>query len=229
MSRNWASGSAAFITTSAGTTGGVGSGAYTLAALTQPASSIGATLGAVTSGSITREMTTDGGKFFGTADFSAGFGTATIGAYQYIAQSKAAGSNVYRWHSLPYGNNPNTTTHANGTGSHGDGTATTSWQLGNGFNRNLGDLAVLACWTRVLSDAEVEAMFVAALAAWAANTPAALWPLALAEAGNAVVDVTGNGANQTSVTGTITGSADPVGFNYSLSTHSKGAEFLSFF
>lgn len=216
MSRHWTGGGADFILVDEGTCDAAGTGAFTIVALVKPAGGTGAALSLRASGTIVRQIIWDSGVFFGAGDFS-GAGTVNVGNYQYVAQTKAAGSHVYRWHFLDYGSSPASTTHVDGTGAHGDGSAIDGVQLGNGDNRGNGDIAVLAAWTRELSDADVEAVFTSHLSAWNAQAPAGLWPLSAAESGNPVVDVTGNGADEVSVTGTITSATDPASFDYALS------------
>jgi hypothetical protein len=63
-----------------------------------------------------------------------------------------------------------------------------------------------------LSDSEINSMFTNNLANTRSLTPDALWPCNVAAA--SVVDTTGNGANATSVTGTITPAAAPPGFTF---------------
>jgi hypothetical protein len=228
MSLDWSSGAHASVNTSIGTLAGVGTGDYTLVALVKPSTvSAGAAVALQVSSSNDLQIIWDSGKFFGGVDFS-GFGAVVAGDWQIIGQSKASGSNVYRWHYWDY-TLAGSKTHANGSGAHNNPGSITKVLLGDGDNRNGGQIAVNAAFKRVLSDGEFDSLCTNALSDWAALAPDALWPLNVAGP-TSVVDVTGHGANESSVTGTITGgAADPPGFNYSLSTFAKGQLFMPFF
>jgi hypothetical protein len=88
-----------------------------------------------------------------------------------------------------------------------------------GSNKAAIRLAVLGVWKSRLADADYESGMHSSLGAWSALTPDALCPFNQASTATAVADVTGNGADQTSITGTtvITGD-DPPGFSFSSTT-----------
>jgi len=196
------------------TIGAIGSGAYTIVAMTKPAGNHGV-FGAQVSSSYDRQIITDSGVWFGGGDFS-GFGSVSTTQWQIIAQSKAAGSNVYRWDYWNY-DAGGAKTHTNGTGSHSDPGAITIARIGQGDNRGNGLNAWLGLWTRQLSTAEFDAACTAALQDWFNLSPAALYPLNVAAA--SVVDVTGHGNGVSSVDGTIslTGT-EPSGYSFSISS-----------
>jgi hypothetical protein len=77
-------------------------------------------------------------------------------------------------------------------------------------------LALAGAWKSTLSDANFESGMHASLGAWSALAPDALCPFNQASTADPVADVTGNGADQTSISGTsvVTGD-DPPGFNFS--------------
>jgi hypothetical protein len=85
-----------------------------------------------------------------------------------------------------------------------------------------GDIAVVMAVGRVLSDAEIEAL-TGGLIEWVdavdavPGTPAGLWPLNQAAVSDPVVDITGDGADQSAISGTSV-VADPPGFSWDLST-----------
>jgi hypothetical protein len=79
-----------------------------------------------------------------------------------------------------------------------------------------GDLAVLAIFDSYLSDGNMETL-TSGLSAWVALSPVALWAFNQADTSDDVLDLTGNGADQTAITGTtvVTGD-DPPGFSFGL-------------
>lgn len=201
------------------TLGAIGTGDYTLVGLTKPGATSGhAVVGLQVSSSFSLQIIVDTGVWYGVGDFS-GFGTATTD-WQIIGQSKASGSNVYRWHYYNY-TLGGSTTHADGTGTHANPGTITAIQIGNGDNRGNGLIAFVAMWKRVLSDAEFDGACTSNLSSWFALSPDAI--LACNVAAASVVDGTGNGNGAASVTGTIslTG-ADPPGYNYALSSTVTG-------
>jgi hypothetical protein len=213
MSLSWPAVVGTAININVATIGPLANGAYTIVALTKPGGNCGV-FGAKVSSSFDRQIITDTGVWYGGGDFS-GFGSALTTSWQMIGQSKAAGSNVYRWHYWDY-DAAGAKTHTNGTGTHSDPGAVTAVQLGNGDNRGNGLIAFIGVWLRVLSDAEFDGACTAALQDWANLSPEAIWPLNVAAA--SVVDKTGHGNDASSVTGTISSGADPSGYNYSVSS-----------
>jgi hypothetical protein len=233
MSLAWDGSGHQYVACSVGTLGAAGTADYTLVSLIYTGND-GLYLGPLSlwSGSVTgveeRTMFADGGPWFGNGDFSAGFGTSPGGTWLLIAQSKAAGTNVYRWHEWTYASDGSgTKTHTNGTGTHGDGSTIAAVRLGDTVTRYMNvssGIALSAVWKRVLSDADFVALCGNTAAAFmnlSTGAPDALWLCNVASP-SSIVDSTGNGANATSVVGSgITGSAaDPPSFDYSLSSPS---------
>lgn len=211
---SWPNTAATKINMTVATIGAIGSGAYTIVALTKPVGNHGI-FGAQVTSSYDRELIVDAAKWYGAGDFS-GFGTASTTQWQIIGQSKAAGSNTYRWHYWNY-DAGGAKTHTAGTGAHGDPGAITVAHLGQGDNRGNGLIAWVGIWKRVLSDAEFDGACTAALQDWYNLTPDALWPCNVAAA--SVVDVTGHGNNASSVDGTISLSGtDPTGYSFNISS-----------
>lgn len=135
--------------------------------------------------------------------------------------TKPAASSVIRKHTMPF--STGVWTHADSATTLGDtGGANTAMHFGWSLNANFfleGDLAVIGIWVDVeLSDAECETL-PTGLADWVALSPSGLWPFNQESVGDPVLDITGNGADQTAITGTsvLTGD-DPPGFNFSLET-----------
>jgi len=221
-----------YIGTAAGTLGAAGTGDYTMIGLHRP-SYPNTCIASLRSGSLTgtneRDIigdfqTATTTSWFGVNDFSAGFGPYNINTWYLVGQSKAAGSNVFRWHIWPYAaDGSGTKTHADGTGAHGDGSTIAGVQIGNGDHYAQGEMALVAVWKRVLSDADFNSLCGNTASAFmnlSTGAPDALWLMNVSDP-STVVDATGNGANATTVvasSGTITGNGtDPPSFNYSLS------------
>lgn len=216
MSLSWPAVVGTAINTAVGTLGAVGSGDFTIVALVNLNGANHGVIGLSASGSFEYQVLSDTGTWFGGGDFSGFTGTPgapVVGDWQIIGLSKVSGSNVYRWHYWNYTTN-SAKVHADGTGTHADPGTITGIQLGNSENRGNGLQAFIGVWKRVLSDAEFDAACTSNLSDWNALAPDALWPMNVAAA--SVVDVTGHGADATSVTGTISSAADPPGYNYAL-------------
>lgn len=84
-----------------------------------------------------------------------------------------------------------------------------------GNNKAAVRLAVFGAWKSPLVDADYESGMRSSLGAWEALAPDALCPFNQASTADPVADTTGNGADQTSITGTtvVTGD-DPPGFSF---------------
>lgn len=165
-----------------------------------------------------------GGKMFIEGDFGAGGAGLTTDWAWYVI-TKAAGS------ALPRFSSKDVTTggawaHANGTFSVGDGTGPiTSIRVGS--NNALGttfrgSIAVIGLWDTQLSDADVE---LACTLAYSdiVTTKAAKWAVKLNQASIAtsVTNDAAGGGNQTAISNTavdVTGTPDPPGYNYTLSS-----------
>lgn len=137
-----------------------------------------------------------------------------------VAVTKATGSATPRGHLYNY--NTSTWSHANAAGAMTDSTVTPGAsgfiQVGGLFNFLNASIAVIGVWAAVLSDGDIEGLDLA-LSAWVAQNPNTLWAFNQASTSDPVLDLMGNGADQSSITGTtvITGD-DPPGFDFSLGT-----------
>lgn len=209
------------IVCSVGACGPVGTGAYTLVWLYQIPlfSGIGG-LGALRrSGAFAREGFVTTGKFYGAGDFD-GFGTSPEAVWVWVAQRKVAGSAVYEW---AYGVYPiadpdvDITFGSSGPGTHGDPGVGDQVYIGltDVQGNPTRDIAVQAFFTGRLSDATIKGIFTTALADLIAAGPVGCWPLNQGVTTDPVVDVTGNGADQTLLTGT-TVVANPPGYDFNL-------------
>lgn len=130
------------------------------------------------------------------------------------AASKATGTAAPRFHLYVYATN--TWTHENSGGTlpnpaaSGAGGVITLGETDTDFFG--GDIAVAGIWGRVLSDAEIEQL-AHTLTGWHAAVPAALFHLDQSATTQNVADLTGGGANQSSVTGTsITTTSPPINY-----------------
>lgn len=224
-SLSWPAVVGTYISTTVATTGAIGTGDYTIVALTKPGSTGGhAAIGMQVTSSYDIQIIVDTGVWFGGGDFS-GFGTVTTD-WQIIGQSKTSGSNVLRWHYWNY-TLGGAKTHADGTGTHANPGALTNVRIGDGDNRGNGLNAFVVLYKRVISDSEFDNACTTKLIDWLnlpGGAPTAIWALNVAAA--SVVDGSGNGNNEASVSGTIslTG-ADPPGFDYSLVSATADGSF----
>jgi hypothetical protein len=134
------------------------------------------------------------------------------------AVTRASGSSVPRGHKYVYDTNTWTHTDA-GAASGGDSTDLTGgrvqlgrWQTTDFFN---GDIHLGGALKRALTDGELESLPYTLLAA-AAAAPDGLWLLDQHATTQTVIDLTGNGANQTSLTGTSVATTSTPLWSYGL-------------
>lgn len=133
------------------------------------------------------------------------------------AVSKASGTATPRGHKYVYGTD--TWTHSNAAGTAADAGATPGAggvvQLGRYATTEFinADIAIIGCWDRVLTDAEVE-LLPLSLQSWYHTAPVGLWLLDQAATGTKVLDATGNGANETALTVTSVSTESVPVFSY---------------
>lgn len=208
----------AWITMTAGSAGAVGTGAYTMAVLVRPTTgnnNCGMVQGRTASAAV-RSLFEDGLKIFGDNDFSAGYGSLTQGNWYVVAQTKPAGSALYRHHVWAYASDGSgTMSHGVTTGTHGDGSAITQTRIGQAVDRGNGLIAVVGLWTSELSDANLDTLKSANLSAWSALSPAELISLENWNGSTGCTAVVGT-STQSSITGTVGVGANPTSFNFSL-------------
>lgn len=211
----------ASVNMSAGSAGAVGFGAYTIAVLVRP------TVGNNNCGFLRcdasavqqRGFIEDTLKLFGANDFSSGFGSLTQGNWYVAAQSKAAGSNLYRFHLWPYASDGSgTMSHGTSTGAanQGDGSAIDAVRIGIADDRGNGLIAAVGLWTSALSDGQLDTLVSTSLSAWSALSPAELISLENWSGATGCTAVVGT-STQSSITGSVGVGANPPSFSFSLS------------
>jgi hypothetical protein len=153
-------------------------------------------------------------------DFGAGGPTVPNGDWCWFVATKASGSALPRFHLK------NITTgaawvHINGTANTPDGSGPiTSWRIGSGGAINTtwrGEIAVAAHWTSQLNDAAVEAACTLAATDLLAAAPGGMFRFNQASTATPVPDDTGNGGNQSAISGTAVDADEPPGWDYALS------------
>jgi hypothetical protein len=168
-------------------------------------------------------MLLSGGVLFYENDFTSGGPTPPNGVWAWIVGSKGVGNVTPRWH-IKNVTSGGAWTHANGSGNVNDlsGTAT-EIIIGGQFTGGAGttwrgSIAALASWRKVLTDLQVEAWCSSLAKDLRLGEPA--WGTLLNQASTAtsVVDFTGGGGNQTSLSGTSVDSDVPPGFDFTLPT-----------
>lgn len=221
MSLSWPAAPGTYLNVTINTLGAVGSGNFTVVALTNLNGANHGVWSAGAGATYDYQILSDTGTWYGGGDFSGFTGTPgapVTGDWQVIGQSKTSGSNVYRWHFWDYTTN-SAKVHTDGTGTHANPGTITGMRLGDTENRGNGLIAAIAVWKRVLSDAEFNSLCTSNLSDWmvvSGGPPDAIWAMNVAAA--SVVDGSGNGNNIASVVGTISAGADPPGFNYTLTS-----------
>lgn len=222
-----------YLSFTAGTAGAVGSGAYTLVVLVQPAvgNNGAGMLGGYTSGTANRDLFEDANALFGQNDFSSGFGALTQGNWYLCAQTKAAGSNTYRHHLWAYASDGSgTMSHgvATGSASHGDGSAIDEIRIGATEVPSNGLIAVVALWTVALSDADLDGFKSANLSSWTTSSSGSPKELISLENWNGTsgASVLIGTSSYSSTTGTVSSGSNPPSFNFSLAAGPTAAPIL---
>lgn len=173
-------------------------------------------------GGFARDCLITGNRLFGLADFSNGFpaGPLPEALWLWSLQSKPDGAAHYQW---AYGLYPITDPDAQiifgespvNPGNHGDpGAGDAVWIGGSqvGGNRTI---ALQAFFSPMLSPVQIKGALTKRLIDVLALAPVGCWPLNQVGTDIAVIDVTGNGADQVLLTGT-TVAADPPEYDFSL-------------
>lgn len=133
-----------------------------------------------------------------------------------IAMGKGTGTTAVRCHKYVYSTNTWTHSDSNGTATNSTAPGASStmrfgeWEGADDFN---GDIAIAGAWLRNLTDAEVEQLS-HSLQGWHALAPDALWMFDQQAIGQAVADLAGNGANQSSIAGTTVSASALPGLSY---------------
>lgn len=142
-----------------------------------------------------------------SADFNLSTFTVTAAeGWVLVAGSKASGTVVSRFHKYVYGTNA--WTHADSAGTCANPASPGAGgvcMLGQAKSTAVapfgGDMEIVGTWNRVLTDGELENLPFS-LQNWYASDPVGLWLLDQSLATQNIADLTGNGANQTAITGT---------------------------
>ncbi len=125
-----------------------------------------------------------------------------------VAVTKASGTVAVRFHRYEFATG--VWQHANSAGTAPNSTPpATSINFGTdhaGNNPYAGDMEITGGWNVVLSDAQIESLPFN-LSYWQLLSPKGLWLFDQASTGQKVLDVSGNGANESSLTGTVVSSS----------------------
>jgi hypothetical protein len=210
-----------FIQFGIGGAANAGNGAVTMIALWAPNFGLGVNSGVVSALSSTTERRSflmDTSALFGDGDFTSGVAiSGTLGDFLWIAMSKAAGATTYRmhWKNLTTGG---AWTHAVAAGAANHSDPGTSDNLKVGANpstsASTGDVAVSAIKLANMADLAIEAACTSALSDLIAAAPD--WAVRMMNsAPTSLQDLIGSG-HETTRSGTITNTADPSGFNFTL-------------
>lgn len=199
-------------------------GPITLAVLVKPATIIGTHwwwVGRATSTHVWSVLT-DTSHLFMENDFAGG-PIPTVGNWWWVVVTKASGNALPRWHlkNLTTGAAWTHANEASGTVPNNGSSINNITFGGDGSNTNTnydGKGAAAAAWSLVLSDAAIEAACTLNASDLLAAAPG--WMIRLNQASTAtpVIDDTGNGGDQTAITGTAVDAEDPPGFSYTLSS-----------
>ncbi len=143
----------------------------------------------------------------------------SLNTWYFAAMTKATGSVVGRSHIYDYA--AGTWTHANcATAMANSGVPTTRGSIGqNGSGNSFtfdGDISTVGVWNVELTDAQLEPMAFDLLS-WFIVQPKGLWQLDQETTSQKVIDLSGNGANQSSLTGTSLGTVSVPVFSYGAS------------
>lgn len=155
----------------------------------------------------------DTGKPFGSGDFGAGGPLVSQDTWYVVAETKASGSQPYRYHVVQLG--VGAWTHQSSTSNVANGQAGLT-SIDFGLSETTGgnvDLAAFAEYGTVLSDAAIEALGFTAMDDWLAASPRVAVQFNQATTADPVTDLTGGSANQTAIVGTSV-VADPAGWSY---------------
>jgi len=210
-----------FVQFSVGNAANVSNGAVTLIALWKPAfpgTTNTGLVGGQSSGTQRRSFLLDSGAMFGDGDFTSGVAfSGSAGDWLWLAMSKAAGASTYRMHWKNF-TTGGAWTHAvaSGAGTHTDPGVSNELRIGANAETAsaTGDTAVGAIKLANMADLAIEAACTNALADLIAVGPD--WAVRfMNSAPTSIQDLIGSG-HETTRSGTITNTADPAGFNFSL-------------
>jgi hypothetical protein len=147
----------------------------------------------------------------------------TNGVWYLTGITKPSGTAPVRGHQIDL-TTPGTWSHTNfGNLNDASNGPIASFEVGNlgGGDKLDGKLAAVGLWNSVLTDNQIESL-TARLSDWLALSPVALWAFNQTDVATAVTDLTGGGANQSSINGTNVSADEPPGWSYALNTPQPG-------
>lgn len=138
-----------------------------------------------------------------------------------VAVTKATGSNHPRFHAYRYSDNSwlfhaagnGGSAVANGTAPGASGFVNIGGDAGGSTDWFAGDIAVAGIWNSNLADAQIENLPFS-LQAWFQVMPTGLWTFDQSATSQKVVDISGGGANESSLVGTSVSTNSVPLFNY---------------
>lgn len=164
-----------------------------------------------------------GPKLFAENDFGSGVSGLSTSWRWYVMTKAAGGTSIPRIHvwdlSGAWSHTDNTSGVADGSGPidalyvGGNGSGSNGWR---------GSIAVVAEWSSVLSDAAIEAAMTLSAADTFNAAPGWMVRLNQASTATSVTDDTGNGGNQSAITGTSVDADDPPSYSYALTNNVDG-------
>lgn len=138
------------------------------------------------------------------------------GVWVLVAATKASGTAAARLHLYRF--DTETWTHENGGAAIGNASENVGGKLvigqWQGSEQFVGLYAASAVWNKALTDGEVEALVeVTAISKWKAKGPVGMWMLNQESTSEKVLDFTGNGADESSHSGTeVVAGSPPIPF-----------------
>lgn len=134
-----------------------------------------------------------------------------------MAVSKTAGTTTARFHKYVF--STNTWTHEDATTTIADPTtpASNCWLGSQGASTYWnGDIEIIGTWNVAMTDAQTESLAFNLASWYAPAAPKGLWPLYQQATSQKVLDISGNGANESSITGTAVSTSSVPVFSYGL-------------
>lgn len=228
MARRFTSASSEKIDLALGAGGSI-TGACSLLAIVKPASDVAAItriLQIGTNNTTLRAIQLSNAQILNARSANVTTGSATLAVnvangWQLVGWSKAAGSAVPRFHQYIYSSN--TWNRVSLVATLADSTPSSGSVLGAnaaGGSPFDGDIAIAGAYAANLTDAQIESMAYD-LNAWFQIQPNGLWILDQAAVTMLVPDLTGNGANQTGITGTTVSPLSVPVFSYGQPTPAR--------
>lgn len=180
--------------------------------LTSGAAAISSSLGFTSNNTISNQLSTTTGQ--DATNIAAN--VAAVNTWCIMGWTHGAASSPVRFHLYSLGDMTNTWNRENSGNDTGTSTPGSSGIVRFGqkitTEKFAGDIECVAVWDRALTDAQVDTLPLS-LQAWFAQAPVGLWLFDQGSTSDNVVDWTGNGANQTAITGTSVATTGVTGWN----------------